>query len=247
MVTTAVTGTMAVTQSRTKQSPERLRRLSAWAVLAIAASLLAASVPRLVSGIISATAPGMHPSGTFPTAETAPDTLDFLRTAQGWSYSAKTAVYEAQTLRLLKDPGEVEALKTLLAASPQRSAQWLRLSRLALDVNTDTNANANDNANAGALAEALTYWRLSVLTARLDPVLMASRIDIGLRLLPTMTDDDRSLLRDQFRLTIVVRPDLMASVMLLPRNIGYWDLYERAVKALTQTDIDHMVRIHALH
>lgn len=224
---------MEHTPERADSQRHRISRAAATATLVVAGLLLVMAFPRLVAGLLTATAPGISADGRYPDAETAADTLEPLRQAQKWAYSAKTATYQAYSLRLLGRPGEAETLKTLLAASPQRPEHWLRLAELELAANNPV--------------AALPYWRLSIFAARLEPILISPRLRTGLDLLDSMGPDDQALLSEQFRLAVVVRPIEAALIMSLPRNKRHWPLYQATVEGLTPTDIDHMVRIHAIH
>jgi hypothetical protein len=228
---TATTAPMANTRNRTEIRPTG--RIALAAIFLIGALTMVLAFPRLVSGVFVALAPGLYERPHLPDAEQAAETVAYLQRAQGWVWTADVAAYQAQTMRVGKIPGEDSILIELLARAPLRPESWLLLATL--------------HASQGRSEQAIAAWRSSVYAGRVEPPIMPQRAELGLSLRATMSQGDLKLLEEQVRLSFVLRPAHLVLRMNMAKNADHMNYYRSIVDGLSSTEIDHMVRIHALH
>lgn len=230
MVPTAI---MPVTKAMPESHrPSRAERRILLGVALLALILAAMAFPRLVAGGLYALAPGIHANGDYPQPAEIAGTLALLERAQWWSESPDAAMYRALSLRLAGQGGEESELSGLLANSPQRPREWFWLAR----------QRAGSNPQ-----KALDAWRMSVYAGRVFPSIMEERLEVGLLLRERMAPADLAMLDDQVRLAFVLRPAHVNHVMSRAQNAAHRDYVAAIVRNLSDTDIDAMVRIHALH
>ncbi|WP_291724985.1 hypothetical protein [Magnetospirillum sp. 64-120] len=206
-----------------------------WGLVAIAALALAVgalAAPRLVAGTLFALAPNVRENPFLTRDGDEEESVRRLEQSQRWSRWGDAGAAQAKAADLAKRADTRSMLEATLAGSPLRPDLWLKLAQDRL---------------AAAPDQALAAWRLSVFTSRVYPPVMAPRLDLGLRLKQRMDDADLDLLRDQMRLTFVLMPAHTTYVLAKPENAPHRQFYQSVVNALSPTDIDHMVRIHALH
>jgi len=87
----------------------------------------------------------------------------------------------------------VESALEVVQRSPAKPRAWLRIARI--------------RAFLGQTPEdVLPAWRMSVLTGRVEPTLMLSRLELGFGYFTGLDDESVSLLRDQTVLTWAVHP-----------------------------------------
>lgn len=230
MVPTAI---MPVTKAMPESHrPSRAERRVLLGVALLALTLAVVAFPRLVAGGLYALAPGIHENASIPRPPEIAGTLALLEQAQWWSESPDAAMYRALSLRLGGQGGEENELSGLLARSPQRPVEWFWLARRQAGSNPP---------------KALDAWRMSVYAGRVFPSIMAERLDVGLLLRDGMAPADLAMLDDQVRLAFVLRPAHVNHVMSQAHNAVHRDYVAAIVRNLSDTDIDAMVRIHALH
>jgi hypothetical protein len=121
--------------------------------------------------------------------------------------------------QLLLEEAEAATIAGLTAAPGQPGA-WARLAWL-----------RDRRGDAGGAAAAL---RLSWLSGSVAPEMMASRLDLGLRLAPAMDSETMSLLYRQIRLTWVTTPDVVARLAALT-EVGA--IVQAALADLSESDV----------
>lgn len=114
-----------------------------------------------------------------------------------------------------------------LAAAPAQPSLWARLAWL--------------HTVHGDRASALPALRMSLLTGPVAPALMASRLELGLSLMPVMDPDTRALLRRQVRLLWVVSPDRVAALAQKAPTGGF---IRDALDDLSDEDMAAFLRVH---
>lgn len=117
------------------------------------------------------------------------------------------------------------ATATALRMAPGNPSAWARLAYL------DTIAGRPD-----AAAEAL---EMSFLTGQIAPMMQASRLALGLRLLPFLDPEAAEMLRRQVRYTWLAAPDALIPLAGDPRTGAF---VREALKDLNDTDVDNFVR-----
>ncbi|MBN2752081.1 MAG: hypothetical protein JXQ84_05170 [Rhodospirillaceae bacterium] len=215
--------------------PTGAQRLAILGLIAIALGVAATALPRMIAGGLFAWAPSVRENATFPRANEASETLAWLARSQAWQPSAAAKIYAALSFHA-KDKASAEERDTLidlLAHSPLRPQQWLDLGQIF--------------SAEGNRERALSAWRMSIFTGRILPSIMVDRLDLGLSLKNLMQTEDLRLLDEQVRLSFILRPAHVKRLLTLPQNAIYTAYCREIITALSETDIDHMVRIHALH
>lgn len=212
--------------------PHGFERYGLIFIMAAATCVAVLAVPRFVAGSLFALAPSVHETLKLPDPQEARDGVPWLDRSLAWHAWGDAGAMRALATRIAGLGGEQEVLVETLARSPMRPDLWLRLGRLTRAEHPDTS---------------LAAWRMSVFAARLFPAIMEQRLDLGLSLKDRMGASDLALLDDQFRLSYVVRPAHVAQIMALAHNAMHRDYFAQIVGGLSATDIDHMIRIHALH
>lgn len=230
MAPMAITGPMP--DMPRNPDPAGLERWGLAAVAALALATAALAVPRLTAGTLFALAPNVRENPLAARDGDEAATALWLRRSQDWSPWGDAGAAEAKALDKGRLPGRRQALQETLAGSPLRPDLWLALGQDWL---------------ADSPERALAAWRMSVFASRVHPPAMAQRLALGLRLQPHMDAADLDRLRDQTRLTFVLMPAQTNLVFNAPENAVHRPLYASVVSGLSSTDIDHMVRIHALH
>ncbi|MBF0095188.1 MAG: hypothetical protein HQL33_12955 [Alphaproteobacteria bacterium] len=190
-------------------------------------TLVAASLPRTIVGTILAVT--QSPDGR----DLAGGSCSRLLTAQDVYWSFETAGAIARFCRPSDPLDLLDVGERLLGRAPLTPDVWLRRAEMLLA--------------DGHPRQALAAWRMSVVSARVEPFIMPRRMDMGLSLRAQMGDADLELLRHQLRLTFILRPSQAHQIIALPHNLTHADFYRAVIAALTPSDIEHMVRIHALH
>ena len=114
-----------------------------------------------------------------------------------------------------------------LAIAPGQPSVWARLAEL--------------REQGGERDEALAALRMSMLSGSFAAALMEPRIEKGLRLLPLMAAETRSLLVRQIGLIWVIKPEYVASLSLRPEAAA---LVQEALNGLTETELTQFQRLH---
>lgn len=196
-------------------------RLLVTAVALAALLMLALATPRLVAGTLAALA---LPEGG------AVQSLPGLAEAQSWSWSARVAEHQVWGATAAGTPGLRPLVEDALARAPINPSHWTVLSDL--------------RHRDGDVAGAVAAMRLSLLSGPADPALAPFRLAVALRLRDAMDDDDRALVDRQIQLSYVLRPGHVHALTADPRMR---EPIRAAIDTLSPMDIQHMVRIHALH
>lgn len=144
--------------------------------------------------------------------------LVLLRAAE----AAKTA---AERRELLEQA--TASAMAALASAPGQPGLWARLAYLRL--------------LQGEPAAAAAALRLSMLSGAFVPAMMASRIELGLRLLPALDPETVELLRRQIRLFWLVEPNRVAELSERPEA---GDIVREALNGLTDADMLQFQRLH---
>ncbi|WPZ37232.1 hypothetical protein T8K17_25455 (plasmid) [Thalassobaculum sp. OXR-137] len=117
------------------------------------------------------------------------------------------------------------ATERSLASAPGNPAAWARLAYLyALD----------DRRDAAARA-----IRMSFLSGPIVPVMQASRLSLGLRLLPHLDQQTVEMLRRQVRFTWLATPDALVPIADDPR---FGPFVRRSLSELDDADMENFVR-----
>jgi hypothetical protein len=207
---------------------------------AIGLALLAGAVPRLVAAVAGLPARPVlwdaYAGRTLPLPDLleAADALD-RAAALGDAVAAGERGFlllRAATLAPLEDrfPLLAAAEGATIAAlnrAPGNPSLWLRLAHL--------------REGRGDRAGALAAWRLSVLSGRFEPAIMADRLRMGARLLALMDADTRGLLKRQFRNGWTLSLTLAEAVRAMP---GMAPLAEEALDSLTARETAAFTRNH---
>jgi len=119
------------------------------------------------------------------------------------------------------------ATRNSLAASPGNPSQWLRLAHLR-DIQGDVGGT-------------IMAWRLSVLTGSFEPVIMESRLRMGVRLMPWMDTDTAGLLPRQVRNTLQTAPGLIVELADQPDTAA---LVHSAMEKVTEQERLYYTRFH---
>lgn len=119
------------------------------------------------------------------------------------------------------------AFSAALAIAPGQPNAWANLAYLHL--------------HRGDTAAAVAALRMSMLSGSFVPALMASRIELGLRLLPAMDPETVGLLQRQIRLTWTLDPDFVAKLSARP---GLTPLVRDAMDGLSEVEMAQYVRRH---
>jgi hypothetical protein len=128
-----------------------------------------------------------------------------------------------QVLRQAED-----ATIAAVALAPAQPVPWLRLAWL-----------QSQRGDAQAAARSL---RLSMLTGPLMPPIMTSRLELGLRLLPALDAETRSLLARQIRLAWVTNPTVIADLSARP---GLGPTIRAALDGLSESEVQSYLRTQA--
>lgn len=209
------------------------RRLALAAIMVLALITAALALPRMAGGLLLALAPGVREDSSYPQPDEAAAAQPWLTWSLLWHDSAHTRLYDALFKQISGQPSEEKTLSAMLAQSPLRPRQWLRLAQI--------------RAATGDEPGAIAAWRMSVFAARHEPSVMEDRLDLGLSLKSAMIEDDLALLDDQFKRSFVLLLPYVQRVMDKPHNAPHKPYYRSIVDHLSTAEIDHMVRIHALH
>lgn len=199
----------------------RAERLLLAAAGMAAALMLVLAVPRVIGGSLAALAP---PAGA------GADTLPALAAAQGWAWSARVAELQVWRAAASGAPELRPLVEQALARAPINPTHWTLL--------------ADQRQRAGDTAGAIDAMRMSLIAGPIDPALAPYRLMVALPLRDAMATDDRALLDRQIQLSYVLRPAHVGRLMGDPRMA---EPIRAAVTTLSPMDIEHMVRIHALH
>lgn len=139
--------------------------------------------------------------------------------------AAEAAATEAERRNLLAAAGE--ATISALSNAPGQPSAWLRLAHI--------------RYGQGELAGAAAALRLSMLSGSFVPALMASRIDMGMRLLPMLDRDTIELLHRQIRQWWVIDPEQVAKLAGRPEAAA---IVRTALAGLTDTEMARFQRLH---
>lgn len=223
--------------------PAGPRRLGAALVaVALGAGLAGLGLPRLVASLGTTDARVVlweARSGRMPTAERLAGAADELDAAKRWTTDGEALgdlgyllVQQAQGTQ----PGPertalldraAAATAAGLAVAPAQPSLWARLAWL--------------HTVRGDRASAVPALRMSLLTGPVAPALMASRLDLGLSLLPLMDTDTQALLRRQVRLLWVVSPDKVATLAQRATTGGF---IRDALADLSDEEMAAFLRVH---
>lgn len=212
--TVTTTASDGAPKARSRPSvPPRNHHGGAVVGLGIAVLLAVLGIPRLVAALLALDAQAVlwqvHAGTAVPPAVLA-DASAGLDKAGRWSAEGEGETDRGllllhQAVALPPGPertGLLDQATTAttagLAAAPGQPGPWARLAWL---------REQGDNP-----AGAVRALRLSWLSGGFDPGLMASRLELALRLLPAMDPETRSLLRRQIRLTWAVAPEFVAGL-----------------------------------
>jgi len=230
----AITAAMTDTPKNREKRPSGMQRLAILGVIVVSLGIAVTALPRMVAGGLLAWAPGVREDASFPRPDEAAETLAWLARSQAWHPSAKARLYTALSLRAEGNADKRrDTLVELLAHAPLHPRQWL-------DLGTAWSEEGNRE-------RALAAWRMSVFTGRIAPAITVARLDLGLALKDQMREEDLRLLDAQVRLSSILRPARVQRLLMQPRNAAHGAYCRAIITALSEADIAHMVRIHALH
>lgn len=225
------------------RGPAGPRRLGpALVAVALGAGLVGLGLPRLVSALLTIDARAVlweaRSGGALPTERLASAAAD-LDAAQRWVSDGEVLsdrgfllVRQAQATppgpeRAALLDQAAAATAAGLAAAPAQPSAWARLAWL--------------HMVRGDRASAVPALRMSLLTGPVAPALMASRLDLGLSLLPVLDADTHTLLRRQIRLVWVVAPDTIATMAQNKETGGF---VRDALNDLSEEDMAAFLRVH---
>lgn len=210
--------------------------------VALGASLVALGLPRLFAALQSLDARAVlwdARAGHMPPPDRLAAAASDLDAAQRWAADAEAVsdrgfllIQQAQATppgpaRTALLDGAAAATEAGLAAAPAQPSAWARLAWLRV-VRGDRTA-------------AVPALRLSLLTGPVAPTLMASRLQLGLDLLPLVDPDTRALLRRQVRLLWIVSPDTVAAMAQDTTTGGF---VRNALDELSDGDMAAFLRVH---
>lgn len=224
-------------------APAGPRRLGAALVaVALGAGLAGLGVPRLVAALMTTDARTVlwdARTGHTPTGARLATAAEELDAAQRWVVDGE-ALGDLGFLLLQQAQGTqpgpertalldraAAATAAGLAAAPAQPSLWARLAWL--------------RTVRGDPASAASALRMSLLTGPVAPALMASRLELGLSLLPHMDADTHALLRRQVRLLWVVSPDTTASLAQKPVTGAF---IRDALDDISDADMAAFLRVH---
>ncbi len=208
---------------------------------AIAALLLGLGVPSLIAAVVGA--PGVEVVGQIrfddakPSGERLGDGASaFASAARFWMDGSLEVDRGYLLLKRAEElaPGPtreaayreaMEATRAGLAAAPVQPSAWARLAYLEL--------------RSGRQAAALAALRMSLMTGPVTPALMASRLEIGLRLTPLFDQELTGLMKRQIRLLWVLNPDYVGKLSADPLSA---DLTRAALAELDENDMREFIR-----
>ncbi|HLN24482.1 MAG TPA: hypothetical protein VK558_10895 [Patescibacteria group bacterium] len=237
---------MADTKNTTSPKRDEGRQKSHAGVALVGAalglSILALAVPRLTSAVIALDSREVLSSlrdGQPIDAARQSAALADLERASAWVADGELALDRGYLLMQQADAAAdvqtraalrrqaIAATAAGLALSPSQPSAWARLAAL----------RAAENDRQGA-ADAL---RLSMLTGAVAPALMASRLNLGLSLLPELDRDTTEQLRRQVRLTWAISPDIVGEMAQRPATGRF---VVEALNTMSDSDVDRYVQLH---
>ncbi|WP_207459217.1 hypothetical protein [Azospirillum sp. SYSU D00513] len=240
----AATANITVSDAAESRSSTRRASHTAPAVLGGLAGclLLALGLPGLVAGVSTldarAVAWNVHNGVPRPTSELLA-AAEAVALGNRWTRdseldgdrgllllrAAEAAESDAERKKLLA--AAAEATASALSNAPGQPSAWLRLAHI--------------RHGQGEFAGAASALRMSMLSGSFVPALMATRIEMGLQLLPMLDRETLELLHRQIRQWWVVEPERVAKLAARPEATA---IVRAALDSLTEADMARFQRLH---